>query len=379
MSKHSADQLSTPTDNVIVFCIEALTVGGAEQMLVAMANQFSDRGWQVHMVCLTTAGELANQLAIGVTLHVLDKRPGIDWGLPRRLRRLLCRLAPQAVNSHLWTANLWTRIALLGTSIPTIVTEHSRDVWKSKLYRWIDRQLAHFTFRLVAVSADTASFYRDEIGLSESVITVINNGVNTQRYAAGSGAILRDEWAPDGEPIVGTVGRLVSAKNHLRLLDMAVRLKSRLPAVRIVIVGEGPERASVEAGIAERQLQNTVVLAGARSDIPDALAAFDVFVLSSDREGHPLTALEAHAAGTPVVLTNAGGSADAIAVGGDKRGGLLVEKDDLALADAVFSLLNDPQTRSDMAAFARQYALAHFDTEHMVDHYERLFEQTSAS
>ena len=357
----------------VAFCIEALTVGGAEQMLVAMANEFVARGWQVHMVCLTTRGELAERLSAGVTLHVLDKRPGADWRLPGKLRKLMKRLQPDVVNSHLWVANLWVRLSLVGSGISVIATEHSRDTWKPRHYRWLDRRLLTVTHTLVAVSADTADFYRHDIGVPDAKLAVINNGVDTQRYAAGNGARVRSEWASETDFLVGTVGRLVPAKNHHRLLDMAELLQRQIAGLRLVIVGDGPEQRAVEQAIHERGLKGIVTMAGARSDIPDVLAALDVFVLSSDREGHPLTALEAQAAGTPVVLTRAGGSADAIARADDQAGGYLVDKDAEALAEAVARLANDSELRRSMAEFAQSHALAHFDKTQMVDRYEGVF------
>ncbi len=357
----------------IAFCIEALTVGGAEQMLVDLANQFLARQWQVHMICLTKKGELVSRLDDAVTVHVLDKKPGVDPSLPNRLRKLLKSIKPVAVNSHLWTANLWTRISLLRTGIPAIVTEHSRDNWKPSVYRFLDRQLARSTFRLVAVSNDTADFYKQEIGIDESLVTVINNGVNTRRYAAGDGQSLRAQWVPEDQLLIGTVGRMVPAKNHVRLVQTAAELKKHRHDFKIVIVGDGPERPSIEAAIMDADIDSHVMLAGARTDIPDVLAALDLFVLSSDREGHPLTALEAQSAGTPVVLTNAGGSADAVARDGDEVGGELVEKSVEALSDAILAMLNDKGRLAKMANFAQTHALAHFDMQTMVDEYEALF------
>jgi len=357
----------------VAFCVEALTVGGAEQMLVAMANQFAERGWRVHMICLTSRGELAQQLSASVSVQVLDKRPGFDWRLPRKLRMLLTNLQPMVVNSHLWVANLWVRLSLAGSGIPVVATEHSRDSWKPALYRWLDRRLVPVTHTLVAVSADTADFYRHTIGVPTSKLLVINNGVDTARYAAGDGASLRHEWVPNNEYLIGTIGRLVPAKNHQRLIDVAQRLISEFDGLRVVIVGDGPERSAIEQEIRERQLDQVFIIAGARDDIPDVLAALDVFVLSSDREGHPLTALEAQAAGTPVVLTRAGGSADALAEEGEHVGGVLVEKDAADLAQAIAGLLRDDELRQNMAKFAQRYALAHFDKRHMTDQYETLF------
>jgi len=365
----------TRNNKTIVFCIEALTVGGAEQMLVAMANQFVLRGWSVHMICLSKAGELADKLDSQVNLHIMHKKPGIDLHLPRRLRALLKGIQPTAVNSHLWTANLWTRLALFRTSIPVIVTEHSRDTWKAPHYRLIDRLLSRWTKKLVAVSNDTAEFYRSDVNIRSSLVCVINNGVDTQRYAAGDGSTLKNRWAPNNELLLGTVGRLVPAKNHMRLLDMAVLLKDQMPRFKLVLVGDGELRTDLELALKQKGLQDDVIIAGARSDIPEVLAAMDIFILSSDREGHPLTALEAQAAGTPVILTNAGGSADAIAVHESQSGGLLVDKDAQALASAVISMSQDAQSLQQRGAFAQTYALEHFDMQHMVDEYERLFEQ----
>ena len=353
----------------VAFVIEALTVGGAERMVVAMANAFVADGVDVHVVCLAHAGELAAELGPAVRLHVLGKRPGIDVRLPPRLRRLMRRIAPDAVNSHLWVANLWTRVSLPGTGLRIVVTEHNRDAWKSAAYRRIDRALVPVTDLMIAVSEDTADFYRTDVGVPARLVHVINNGIDTARYAAGDGAALRRRWAPEGQFLIGTVGRLAAQKNHLRLVEAARRLVDAGHDVRVVIVGEGPERSRIEARVAGLGLDGVVRLTGSRTDVPDVLAALDLFVLSSDREGHPLAALEAQAAGTPVVLTRAGGNADAIARSGARVGGVLADPDARALADAIGALVTDRARLADMAAFARRHALEHFDVRRMVERY----------
>ncbi|MFK8080944.1 MAG: glycosyltransferase [Granulosicoccus sp.] len=384
-SKRSdSNSLSEP---VIAFCIEELGVGGAERMLVLMANEFVERGWQVHMLCLARAGELADALDEAVHVHVLHKRPGIDIGLPRRLLGCLDQIEPDIINSHLWVANAWTRLSLLLRRVPVVVTEHSRDTWKSGLYRWIDKQLSKRTSRLVAVSQDTADFYQNCIGVAQQLVSIINNGVDTSRFAAGCGKSNRREWLGQHKQenndqrtpfFIGTVGRLVSAKNHGRLIEATQLLIKDASvagrfAVYLYIVGDGPERLSLQQAIDERGLTDHIYLMGTRHDIPDLLAAFDVFVLSSDREGHPLTALEAQAAGTPVVLTDAGGCAEAIASRGDQTGGELVSQDAAELARAVRQMILQPQLREERAQFARKYARENFDKRQMIDKYEAIF------
>ncbi len=383
----STKALASGNGAVLALIIEELTVGGAESMVVAMANEFVNRDWQVHVVCLRDAGVLAAWLDERIKVHILNKRPGFDLALAFRLNRCLRKIAPVVVNSHLWVGNTWTRVALLPTGIPVVITEHSRDSWKPLYYRWIDRVLALRTAALITVSSDSADFYRKEIGLKDSLITVINNGVNTQRFAQGDGRALRTEWlagtpwsagiAQDRRIIIGTVGRIVAAKNHRRLIDVMVMLRGDQSLsgydLRLVMVGDGEDRADIEQYVQHNGMQESVIFTGARHDIPDVLAAFDLFVLSSDREGHPLTALEAQSAGTPVVLTDAGGSSESIARDDAQCGGVLVEKSALAMAAAIREMILYPELRAERAAFAQQYALGHFDQKHMVDRYEEVF------
>jgi len=357
----------------LMFVIEALTVGGAEQLVVDLANEFVVRGDVVHVVCLTAIGELADRLSPDVGLHLLNKRPGVDFSIVGRLRKLVDRYSVEVVNSHLWTANLWTRIALVRSGVPVVATEHNRDVWKRFHNRLIDRALSHVTARLIVVSEDTANFYRDDVGVADSLITVVNNGVDTQLYANGDGQSLRSTLAAPGEFLIGTVGRLAEAKNHLRLVETAAILRDSGLPVHVVIAGEGPCRQVTESKIAELGVGDCVTLLGERSDIPDLLAAFDVFVLSSDREGHPLSALEAQAAGTPVVLTNAGGSADAVSRSDKGFGGVLVEKQASALAECLAELANQPEKLASMSSFARAHAKEYFDKKTMIDRYSVIF------
>ncbi|ASJ74737.1 glycosyltransferase [Granulosicoccus antarcticus] len=389
MKSSSAPVSSLPSGkgSVVAFAIEELTVGGAESMVVAMANEFVNLGWQVHVVCLRDAGVLAAKLNEQIQVHILDKKPGFDIALALRLNRCIRKIGPDVVNSHLWVGNTWTRVALFAARLPIVVTEHSRDSWKPPYYRWIDRILSLRTAALITVSGDTADFYQHEIGLRPSLITVVNNGVDTLRYAQGDGRALRKEWLAygnqsteipaDKQIIIGTVGRIVEAKNHRRLIDVMSILKSD-PSLaehdlRLVMVGDGEDRPGIEQYVRDKGLQEWVVFTGSRQDIPDVLAAFDLFTLSSDREGHPLTALEAQAAGTPVVLTDAGGAREAIARDAANCGGVLVEKSTNAMAAAIREMILHPELRQERAVFAREFALQHFDQKQMIKRYEDIF------
>ena len=239
-------------------------------------------------------------------------------------------------------------------------------------------------YRMVAVSGDTADFYKKEIGIAEKLVTVINNGINTEKFRTADGSKVRAELATENELLVGTVGRMISAKNHPRLVEAVALLRSEYPDLRLVFVGDGPEREPLEAAIDEAGIADITTLTGTRHDVPQIFKALDIFVLSSDREGHPLTALEAQAAGTPVVLTNAGGSSDAIvrldetSADADESAvqaaGLLVEKSTASLADGIRTLLDDEVQLQAMARLGIEQAEKQFDEDVMVDKYIALFD-----
>lgn len=366
----------------ILFVIEALTVGGAEQLVVELANRFLASGrWLVDVICLTEAGALATKLDDRVTLHVLNKELGLDWRLLTALPNLIKQLSPSVINSHLWTANTWVRATRCQRYAPIIVTEHSRDTWKKTHHRLIDLCLTPFTYRLVGVSNDTAAFYRDEIKIPSDLIQVIYNGISIEKYEAGDGSQLRSSLdLPEDSLLIGTVGRLIQAKNHCRLVQAMAKIVASVPNAYAIITGSGELEGVIRAEIERLQLNNHVLLLGNRTDVADLLNAFDLFVLSSDREGHPLSALEAQAAGCPVVLTRVGGNADAIAdsqrdpthEGEHQVGGLLVPTDAHALADAIVQLLQDEEERIAMSEFAKQFAKEHFSIETMTAAYDDL-------
>lgn len=363
-----------PQTNPILFAIETLSVGGAERVVINLANGLDRSRWAPHVVCLSTAGDLAQDLD-DVPLHVLDKRPGLDFSIFGKLRRLADEIRPVLINTHLWTANTWTRAAL-GRRLPIVVTEHNRDIWKDWYHRAIDRWLAKRTAALVAVSEDAAAFYRDTVGVPAGLIRVIRNGIDVKRYAQGKGEAIRTELGiPDDAFLIGSVGRLVPQKNYGRLIDAFAILLKDHPRCRLILFGDGPERDLLHAKAVDNGSISRIVFAGTRGDIPDCLAALDLFILSSDREGHPLTALEAQAAGVPIVLTNVGGSGEAIARKGQDMAGILVHPDAQALAVAMVDLVGNKDKRRRMGALARVIAAEQFDTTHMLGAYISVFEE----
>ncbi len=356
----------------MLFAIESLTIGGAERLVVDLATRIDRERFTPHVVCLAEAGALADELG-DVPLYVLGKRRGPDLRMVPRLRSLVSRVSPVVVNSHLWTANTWIRFALAGRAI-LVPTEHNRDTWKRWYHRAIDRWLAKRSRVLVAVSSDAAGFYTREVGVSANLVRVIANGIDTARMRGGEAWRLRSELGiPESATVIGSIGRMVAQKNHMRLLEAVALVRQERQDTALLLAGSGPELPALRARAQQADLAGCVYFAGLRGDVPDVLAAMDVFALASDREGHPLTLMEAQAAGVPVVATDVGGCARALARDDRGAGGCLVRPEVRALAGGLLELVNDPKRRKRMGDFAREYARAHFDLQRMIDDYQELF------
>ena len=174
---------------------------------------------------------------------------------------------------------------------------------------------------------------------------------------------------PPAAPVIGSVGRLASQKRY----DRIVRALPSLPAAHALILGEGAERAALEALAADLGVAARLHLPGHADDPAAGLDAMDVFVLCSDREGMSNAMLEALAAGVPVVSTDVSGAREALAPPDSpyRAPGVVLPSPD-ALVPTLSALLADDERREAMADAARRVAAERFDEERMLDDWERL-------
>jgi glycosyltransferase involved in cell wall biosynthesis len=174
-----------------------------------------------------------------------------------------------------------------------------------------------------------------------------------------------------GAPIIGSVGSLYTVKAFDVLLRATALLVGERPDVRVLIVGDGPERPALERLARELGVDSSVRLLGSRSDVPDILDTLDIAVCCSNSEGSPLSVMEYMGAGLPVVASAVGGLPDLIEPGVN---GLLVPPGDpSALAEALADLLGDPERAQAMGARGRERQRAEFDIDVLVRRLENLY------
>jgi glycosyltransferase involved in cell wall biosynthesis len=172
-------------------------------------------------------------------------------------------------------------------------------------------------------------------------------------------------------PVVSIVGRLVAQKAHQRFVEAARLVAAELPGCRFVIVGDGPRRAELEALVDRRGLGESVRFTGEREDARELIARSDAIVFSSDWEGMPMVALEALAAGVPVVSTDVEGMRQLLA----DDAGIVVPRTADALADAVVSLLRSQDRGRRMGEVGRSRVRDRHSVETMVTAYRSLYEE----
>jgi glycosyltransferase involved in cell wall biosynthesis len=214
-------------------------------------------------------------------------------------------------------------------------------------------------------------------GVPAHKITVIHNGIDLAPYQLNSrldGLVARREWdlSPD-QKVVGTVGRLVPIKGYDIFLQAAAKIAAYAADTMFLMIGEGPCEEELKEQARELGLQDRVIFAGHRKDIPRLFRAMDLFVISSFSEGGPIVLLEAMASEVPVVATRVGGVPEVLV---DKVNGLMVEPhNSLDLADKVIHLLKAPELGDQFRQAGLATVHSEFTQERVTEKTEQLYEQ----
>ncbi len=341
----------------VLHLIGSLRIGGAEEQLVTIAPKFDREKFRIIVGAMQPGGGFVDRLAeSGIEYSCLNFRVR-SWLLyVIRLAALLKKEKVDVLHAHMSSAAKYGRIAGLLAGVPVmVVTDHGQDREKSRWDIAVDRMFNRFTAARVGVTSDVAEIIHTRDNTPKNKIIVISNGVDTERFNVDRSEglrVRRELGLPDDAIVVGTVARLTWEKALDVLIEAVFILVKIIPQLRCVIVGDGYLHKELAKCIESFGLQKQVLLTGARLDVPDMMAAFDIFALSSKSEGLPVSILEAMSAGKPIVSTNVGGIPEVIT---DRNEALLMEPGDpQSLATAISELVADPQLAADLGRRASQ-------------------------
>lgn len=300
-------------------------------------------------------GLLERAAARGFAVKMLDD----DAALTRWMQRS----APDIVHVHAgigWEGHAAVRAAQ-AAGVPVVRTEHLPYLLTDAAQCDEHRKTSTALARLICVSDAVGDSYR-AAGVDPALVETIHNGVGPHRPSR-SRAALRGEWGVGDAPVLLMVARLAEQKGHALLLDALPAIRAAHPDVIVLLAGEGPLLTQTARAIAAKGLAGTVRMLGTRSDVADLMTLSDLLVLPSAFEGLPLVALEAMAAGLPVVATVAPGNAEAIE---DGVTGRLTAADPASFADAVITLLADRDSLEAMASASIERQQDLFSADRMI-------------
>ena len=378
--------------------------GGAETLAHDLAVAVRAKGPRTNIICLDSITREVTSLAgRGIPVELVKRGTGsFDPGTYIRLVRRLKILGTTLIHAHDMSSLDYAVPAGFWLRAPVIMTEHSRHYIEERLRRRLEkRALCLGISVLVEVSGELAKASRQD-GVSPEKITVIENGVDVERFSLARRDRLRAELGVGADSVLaGMVGRLEEIKGPQILLESFIRMAARYPAAQahLVFAGDGSLRATLEARAKALGLENRVHFLGSRADVPEIMAGLDILVLPSLSEGLPFALLEGMAAGRAVVASSVGAVPDVLGNGcalglGKKEGpaapgnrtkealsainiwdrGVLVEPANPAmLADVLAALARDPKGRACLGLAAKAHVARHYGKQTMVERYVAVY------
>lgn len=379
------DPVSTRRRVRVLRIITRLNVGGPALHVSLLTARLDPERFETLLVSGREDAAEGNMLELGriaaslplVRLPTMVRaiRPLGDLRTLWSLVRIIRRFRPDVVHTHLAKAGLLGRLAARLAGVPVVVHTYHGSVLRgyfgprqSRLLLWIDRWLARLSSRLIAITPSGRRELSDLGVAPADRIEVIPLGLDLEsfRERRDSAAARRSLGIAPETPVIGIVGRLVPIKDvgtFLRAVELASRT---VPDLVALIVGDGEERAALEALATPR-----CRFLGFREDVQALLGAMDVLALSSRNEGSPVSLIEGLAAGKPVVATAVGGVPDVVR---DGETGLLVPPGDPeALAAAMVRLLTDRSLAARLGAAGAAAVFPAYDISRLVPDIEALY------
>jgi len=356
----------------------------AKKLLLPLINRLAAEGYEVHIAC--SNGQYTSELRAGghIVYNITIERRISPVSNLKSLWHLYCLFKKERfdiVHVHTPVAAALGRVAAWAARVPIVIyTAHGfyfhehTSVRARQFLVWLEKLLGRITHVVFTQSYEDALTAVREGICSEEKVLWIGNGVDIERFSVqpGSNGIRESLGIPLQDKVVGFVGRLVREKGILELIQAMKLVVEVIPNTMLLLVGDTLDsdrdieaKQAISRLLDQNGLGTHVMTAGFVEDIPGVMAAIDIFVLPSHREGMPRTIIEAMASGKPVIATNIRGCREEVAP--DLTGLLVPVDNSAALATAIISLLLKPEIARQMGTEGRQRACELFDERIVLD------------
>ena len=360
----------------LAFIVGQLALGGAEQQLYHLLSGLDRSRFRLIVISLGSRPDeyWAQPIkSLGIPLWHMARALG-RAGRARQIASLLRSEKIQIVHGWDLHTNAYAVVAGRLAGIPLCLGSMRLNyelLADNKFVRWIGYRGLDFLIANSAIAADQVREFR----LTRAPIRVVSNGVHIPRQVSqAERSRLKTELGfSDAHLLMGSIGRMDSNKNHAMLLQIFAVLMEKWPALRLVIIGDGPLKSQLAAMAEQLGVAQKVCLPGSIPQAARYLQAMDVFCLSSHTEGMPNVIMEAAAAGVPVVSTTCGGSVELIECGVT---GFLVSLNDAAsMAKRIELLLANEEQRRSIGQAGREKMCRAFSIQAMVNRMTQVYEE----
>jgi glycosyltransferase involved in cell wall biosynthesis len=327
----------------ILYVITSLGLGGAEKLLLSYVERLNLNKYKFFVCTLREKpNDLASEIAKYAELINLNVNNRFDISVVFHLRKLIKKLQPDIIHTHLFQARIYTSFALLFTNRPASITHkhNSVNLKKHNIFILLEMLSLIFYDRIIAISQSVKrSLYTYEF-VPKNKVYILSNGIDYSLFSNNS-KIKTD--LKDGNITLGTVCRLEPQKGIRYLLLAMKTILAKFPDVKLEIIGTGSLLSELQTLSVEIGISNSVKFLGKFTDVIPFYKRMDIFVLPSLYEGFGIVILEAMAMGIPVVATNVDGIKEVLI--NDESGILIPPKNPEAIANVVNYLIDNPQIR----------------------------------
>lgn len=365
-----------PVKISVCHLLPALPAHGAEQLLLDISRHVDQTQISFSICLISDLGPLVEDFrGLGIPVTYIAKKSRKDFSVVFRLAKFWRQNRFDIVHTHLFTADLWGRLAGLISRIPIVSTSHTTsDPNIGRLGRWLDRVLDLRNDAVICVSEAVRRYRIGEAGFDPDKLRLIENGIDLNRFDQkfSREEVLFRLGLPTGVRWIIIVGRLVPLKGHRFLVEAMALLAKDFPDLGLLIVGDGECEPFLREQVENLGLSSRVVFLGLRRDIPDILGISEIMVLPSSREGLPIVLLEAMAAGLPVAVTPVGGIPEVVEEG---KTGFFIEQNPESIAYVLRNLLENPALGRNVGKNARILVEERYDICKVAKKYEKLYQE----
>jgi glycosyltransferase involved in cell wall biosynthesis len=360
----------------LLFIVNSLDVGGAEKQLITLLNRIDSSRFRLHVAYLKRGAALLPQLRTDKLDEVMccEVTRGIERPAVAKLRDLITNRCIDVIVCTNTYSMLYGILARAGSAtrpkLATVLHTTMPRGYKEKLQMLVYRQLFRRCDLLIYVCENQRRFWRER-GLRPAMDAVVHNGIDIERFEDREDPQRKLEtrrslgYGPQ-DYVVGLCSGLRYEKAHTDLLQALALLRTRGIPVKGLFIGEGPERAAIEARMAALDLNQHVRITGLQNDVRPFIACCDVMTLVSRTETFSLAALESMALGKPLVMSDVGGASEQVIHG---ENGFLFDVGDIDSLAAHLTSLTSPALREQMGLAAVQRVRQLYTEQRMVERF----------